>query len=159
MRLTCNNHDVARISLEVEVSKMNGMLRSFYAKPFVLYLVAALLAFSTFAQSAEAMFLPVAPHQDISNAAPMSTVRIADLDGIRTALESKIVLQTLLDYGLSREDAMSRINTLTDEQINQFATHTESLQAGGQVGAVIVVLLVVAVLVVFLVFALISKVL
>ncbi len=133
---------------------MNGMLKAFYAKPLILYLVAALLAVSTFAQPAEAMFLPAAPHQDISGAAIMSAGRTADILRIRTALESKIVRQKLLDYGLSPEEVMSRINTMSDEQISQLATHTASLQAGGDVGGLIVGLLVVALLVVVLVFLL-----
>jgi len=66
-------------------------------------------------------------------------------------LESKVVQQKLVDYGLSPEETMARVNKLSDEQINQFATHTGSLQAGGDGGSVIAGLLAVAILVVILV--------
>jgi len=67
-------------------------------------------------------------------------------------LESKVVQQKLVDYGLSPEETMARVNKLSDEQINQFATHTGSLQAGGDGGSVIAGLLAVAILVVILVY-------
>lgn len=133
---------------------MNGMLKAFYAKPLIFYLVTALIAISTCAPPAEAMFLPAAPHEDVSGAAPTADGRAADIAKIRTVLESKIVRQKLLDYGLSPEEAMSRINTMSDKQISQLAMHTESLQAGGDAGGFIIALLVVALLVVILVFLL-----
>ncbi len=133
---------------------MRDMLKAFYAKPLIIYLVVALLAISTFAGPAEAMYVPTAPHQDITGVSPMSVGRAADMAKIRTALESKLVRQKLLDYGLSPEEAMVRMNKLSDEQIAQLATHTESLQAGGDGGDLIVGILVLAILVVVLVYLL-----
>jgi hypothetical protein len=143
------------LSLEVEVIKMRDIRKQFYTKPLVFYLVVALLAVSAFAGPAEAMFVPAAPHQEISGAAPASAVRTADIARIEKALESKVVRQKLLDYGLSPEQAMARVDTLSDEQLRQLATHSESLQAGGDDGVDILVgVLVVAILVVVLVYLL-----
>ena len=133
---------------------METMLKTFYAKPLVIYLAAALLALSTFAGPAEAMFVPVAPHQDAAAVPTGSTVRTTDLAKIQKALESKIVQQKLMDYGLSPEETMARVSKLSDEQINQLATHTDSLQAGGDGIDILVTLLVIALLVVLLVFVL-----
>ncbi len=133
---------------------MRDMLKAFYAKPLIIYLVAALLAISTFTGSAEAMYVPAAPHQDGIGVSPMSGGRTADMARIRVALESKVVRQKLMDYGLSPDEAMARMNKLTDEQIAQLATHTESLQAGGDGADVIVGILVLAILVVVLVYLL-----
>lgn len=136
---------------------MKDMLKAFYTKPLAIYLAAALLALSTFAGPAEAMFVPAAPHQASAGAATAaagSPSRARDLAKIQAALESKIVQQRLLDYGLSPEEAMARVSKLSDEQINQLATHTDSLQAGGDVGGLIVTLLVIALLVVLLVYLL-----
>jgi cytochrome c553 len=133
---------------------MNTMLKTFYAKPLAAYLAAALLAITTFAGPAEAMFVTSSPHQSSTAPAATSVDRAADLARIQTALESKIVQQKLMDYGLSPEETMARMNTLSDEQINQLATHTDSLQAGGDGGSLIVGLLVVAILVVILVYLL-----
>jgi uncharacterized protein DUF6627 len=130
---------------------MQSMLRSCFTKPLVVYLVVALIAISTFAGPAEAMFVPAAPHQDAAGA---SAVRAADMAKIQAALESKVVRQKLMDYGLSPEEAVSRLNKLSDEQVHQFAAHTDSLQAGGDGAGFLVGLMVLAVLVVLLIFLL-----
>ncbi len=132
---------------------MKTMLKAFYTKPLVIYLAAALLAISTFAGPAEAMFVPAAYHQDSAGAAAVPAGRAADLNKIQGALESKIVQQKLMDYGLSREETMARVNKLSDKQLSQLAANTDSLQAGGD-GGLLVSLLVVAILVVLLIYLL-----
>jgi hypothetical protein len=47
---------------------------------------------------------------------------------------------------------MARVNKLSDEQIHQLATHTDSLQAGGDGGGFIIGLLIVALLVILLIY-------
>ncbi len=133
---------------------MRDILKAFYVKPLIIYLVVALLAISTFSGPTEAMYVPTAPPQDIAGTESISVGRAADMAKIRTALESKLVRQKLLDYGLSPEEAMVRMSKLSDEQVSQLATHTESLQAGGDGGELIVGLLVLAILVVLLVYLL-----
>ncbi len=133
---------------------MKSILRSLYIKPVALYLTAALLAVSTFAGPAEAMFVPAAPPQDAAAAAKTTADRAADLARIQTALESKIVRQKLLDYGLSPEETLARINGLSDSQIHELAAHTGQIQAGGDPADFFFGLLIVALLVVVLVFLL-----
>jgi len=133
---------------------MKTMLKTFYAKPLAIYLASALLAITTFAGPAEAMFVPSAPNQNAAVPAASSADRAADLAKIQTALESKLVQQKLMDYGLSPEETMARVNKLSDEQINQLATHTDSLQAGGDPVDLVIGLLFVAILVVVLVYLL-----
>jgi len=131
---------------------MNGVLKAFYTKPLAIYLVMALLALSTLAGPAEAMFVPVAPHLDPTSAAAVAADRTADLATIQSALESKVVRQTLRDYGLSPEETLSRVSKLSDGQIHQLATHADSLQAGGDPVDLAIGLLIVAILVVLLIF-------
>ena len=133
---------------------MNTMLKTFYAKPLAIYLAVALLAITTFVGPAEAMFVPSAPNQNAADPAASSAERAADLAKIQTALESKIVQQKLMDYGLSPEETMARVNKLSDVQINQLATHTDSLQAGGDPVDLVIGLLIVAILVVVLIYLL-----
>jgi hypothetical protein len=133
---------------------MKSILKTFYAKPLAIYLALALLAITTFAGPAEAMFVTSAPHQDTAASTAVSADRTADLAKIQSALESKLVQQKLMDYGLSPEETMARVNTLSDEQINQLATHTDSLQAGGDAVGLLVSLVVLALLVVFLIYLL-----
>ncbi len=133
---------------------MKSMLRAFYAKPLAVYLAAALLAISAFAGQADAMFVPAAPHQDESASPSVSAGRAADMAKIQAALESRIVQQKLMDYGLSPEETMARVDKLSDEQIHQLATHTDSIQAGGDAVDVLVGLIIIALLVVVLIYLL-----
>jgi DNA-binding transcriptional regulator YdaS (Cro superfamily) len=131
---------------------MKSMLKAFYTKPLTIYLAVALLAISTFAGPAEAMFVPAAPHQNMTGATAVSAGRAADMAKIQTAFESKILQQKLMDYGLSPEETLARVNKLSDEQIHQLATHTDSLQAGGDPVGFLVGLVVLALLVVLLIY-------
>ena len=131
---------------------MKTMLNAFYTKPLIIYLVVALLALSTFAGPAEAMFVPTGSLQDPAGAIDASVSRAADLAKVQTALESKVIRQKLLDYGLSPEEAMVRLNTLSDGQIHQLATQTDSLQAGGDAVGFLIGVMVLAILVVVLIF-------
>ncbi|MDA8100474.1 MAG: PA2779 family protein [Nitrospiraceae bacterium] len=102
------------------------MRTAFYTKPLSLYLILALLALTSFAGPAEAMMLP-ADHA----AAPASPERAADLSRIQKGLESKALEQRLQDYGLTSQEAMAKISTLSDEQVHQLASQMDSVQAGG----------------------------
>ncbi len=134
---------------------MKNMLKAFYTKPLVIYLIVALVAISTFAGPVEAMFVPAAPHQNMTEATAVSASRAADMAKIQTALESKILQQKLMDYGLSPEETMARVNKLSDEQVHQLATHADSLQAGGYGGGggagVLIFLFLVIIIVVLIV--------
>ncbi len=111
-------------------------------KPFYkflsLYLVFAMLLISLPAQG-WAMFVP---------SAPSDSARQADMVRIQKTLESAVVKQRLMDFGLSSEEAMARINKLSDGQIHQFAAHLDSLQAGADAVDALIFLLLVAIVVV-----------
>lgn len=133
---------------------MKSMLRAFYAKPLAVYLIAALIAISSFAAPAEAMFISAAPSQDAAALPQASLGRAADLARVQAALESRIVQQKLMDYGLSSTETMARVNRLSDQQLHELATHTDSVQAGGDAVGFFFSLVVVALLVVVLVYLL-----
>ncbi len=106
-----------------------------------IYLVLA-MALITMPAQGWAMFMP-------SQTADIA--RQADIASIQKTLESTIVKQRLMDYGLSSEEAMVRINKLSDEQVHQFASQLDSLQAGADDGVdALVVLLVVVILVILI---------
>ena len=111
-------------------------------KPFTkllsLYLVFAMFLLTVPAQG-WAMFLPG------SQASP---ARQADLGAIQRTLESTVVKQRLVDFGLSPEDALARINRLSDEQTHMLAANLDSLQAGADGVDALIFLLVVAIIVV-----------
>ena len=116
------------------------MVRSPFAKLLSLYLIAALFALTGPSQG-WAMLVPAAP----------SEARSADLARVRSTLESSLVRQRLIDYGLTPEETSRRLNALSDEQVHQLAANLDAVQAGGSVlGDVIVILLLVVIVIVVL---------
>jgi hypothetical protein len=97
------------------------------------------MALITFPAQGWAMFLP---------STGADTVRKANMATIQKTIESTVVKQRLVDYGLSPEEAMARINQLSDEQVHQFASKLDSVQAGADGVDTLVFLLLVAILVV-----------
>ena len=101
------------------------------------------LAFATFLLTVPAqgwaMFIP---------AGQASQDRQADLSSIQKTLETTVIKQRLMDLGLSSDDAMARINTLSDEQTRKLAANLDSLQAGADGVGAVVFLLVLAIVVV-----------
>ncbi len=135
---------------------MKTMLRRFYAKPLAVYLIAALVAISALSGTAEAMFVPAGPS---GNAAgfpqpSMTADRAADLAKVQAVLETRIIQQKLMDYGLSPKEAQARVNGLSDSQLHVLASHTDSVQAGGDPVDTFASFLVVVLLIVVLVYLL-----
>jgi hypothetical protein len=128
---------------------MKILFKIFHRKPLFASLSTALLALSIFSGSAKAMIVPTAPYQEPAGTAAGSDNRETDLAKIQAVLESKIIHQKLLDYGLSSEEAMARMNNLSDSQVTLLATHVNALQAGGDgsVSLVVVLLLVIIILI------------
>ena len=109
-------------------------------------LITALIAISIIAGPAEAMFVPSAPD---SQTAPSD--RAADMAKIQKTLESKTLQQRLVDYGLSPEGALAKINGLSDEQVHMLATHIDALQAGGMRSSDVIIILLLIVLLIVLI--------
>jgi Family of unknown function (DUF6627) len=124
---------------------------AFYAKPLALYLILALIAISCAAGPAEAMLVPASPGP--AAAAP-SPERTADLAKVQKVLEIKAVQQRLQDYGLTTEEALTRINSLSDEQLHEFAANTDAVQAGGDVLGTLLAVVLIALLVVLIIYLL-----
>jgi len=130
---------------------MKHMLRAFYTRPLVIYLVLALVAISTASGPAEAMLLPAA-----SDAAPgaLAYDRAADLAMVQKTLESKELRQKLMDYGLTPEETEARIAGLSDEQLHRLAANLDSVQAGGDALGFLLGLALIALLVVLIIYLL-----
>jgi len=86
-----------------------------------------------------AMFIPS------GNAA---SVRQSDMTAIQKTLESSVIKQRLLDYGLSSKEALAKVNQLSQDQIHQLAANMESIQAGGDGVDFLIFLVLVAIIVV-----------
>ena len=76
--------------------------------------------------------------------------RAAQIETIRHALEREVVAQRLADYGLTPEEVAARLPSLSDEQLHQLASLSDSLGEGGILGFVIAVLVIVLLVIVIL---------
>ncbi len=115
--------------------------KKMFFKALASYLVIAMVLISLPAQG-WAMFIP---------SGEADAVRKADMASIQKTVESTIVKQRLMDYGLSPDEAMARINKLSNEQIHQFATQLNSLQAGADGVDTLIFLLLVAIVAVLVI--------
>jgi len=116
------------------------MLKRPLSRVLSLYLVMAVFTFTLPAQG-WAMLLP----------AGQSEARSTDLVKVGATIESKVIKQRLLDFGLTPEETEKRLRSLSDEQIHQFAANLDAVQAGGEVlGDVIVILLIVVIVIAIL---------
>jgi hypothetical protein len=75
------------------------------------------------------------------------SLRSADTEKIRTAIENKLVSQRLQDLGYTTEEIVTKLSELTDEQLHSFAQRLDTLKVGQDAAGVIIFLLVVAVVV------------
>ncbi len=116
------------------------MQKRAYFKPLSVYLAFALVLLSVPAQG-WAMFIP-------STGTDMA--RKADIATIQKTLESSVVRQRLMDYGLSADEAMARVNRLSDAQVHQFAGQLDSVQAGADGVDALIFILLVAIIVVLI---------
>jgi len=116
------------------------MLTSLLSRILSLYLIIAVFALTLPAQG-WAMLVP----------AGRSEARSTDLMAVQTSLESSVIKQRLIDFGLTPEETAKRLSTLSDGQIHQLAANLDAVQAGGDVlGDVVVILLIVLIVIVIL---------
>jgi hypothetical protein len=80
-----------------------------------------------------------------------SEARATDQAKVQATLESSVIKQRLLDFGLTPDETLRRLNSLSDQQIHQLAANVDAVQAGGSVlGDVIVILLIVVLVIAIL---------
>jgi len=113
------------------------MLNSPFFKILSLYLILAVFAL-TLPAPGWAMLLP----------AGQAVERSTDQAKVQAALESSVIKQRLMDFGLTPEETTARIDKLSDEQLHLLASNLDSVQAGGDVlGDVVVILLIVIIVI------------
>lgn len=78
----------------------------------------------------------------------VASQRVTDLETVRQALEHEMVAQRLADYGFSKEEVQLKLQTMTDAQLHQLASVSDTLAEGGDGLGVVVTLLVIVLLVI-----------
>jgi hypothetical protein len=106
------------------------------------YMIAVMIIFG-FVPRVEAGFMA-------SQASRESQNRTQDLSAIQKALEMRMVSETLEKFGMTKAEAKSRLDGMTDAQIHQLATNLDEVRVGGDGLGFVIALLVIAILVVVL---------
>ncbi|HEY3198507.1 MAG TPA: PA2779 family protein [Nitrospirales bacterium] len=123
-------------------------LRQCCRKALTIYLILAMLVLGCLPYDAMAVMIP----SDLENAGvSIGMDRDADIQKIQMVLESKLVMQRLSDLGLSVEEVQQSMAKLTTQELHNVASNLDGLQAGGDLGLVIGILVVV-VLVLLIIF-------
>ena len=88
----------------------------------------------------------------VSGTTSIASARDADLLMAQRALENKVVVQKLRDYGVAQTDAQARLASMSDKDLHTLASATKGLPSGGDgatgaiIGVLVVVILVIVVL-------------
>ena len=77
--------------------------------------------------------------------------RQADLSKIQNVLETKLIKERLVQYGMSPDEVNTRLSQLSDQQLHKFALQIDDLKVGGDGLGIVIALLVIAILVVLLI--------
>jgi hypothetical protein len=78
-------------------------------------------------------------------------LREVDLAKLQTFLEQKIVLQKFSDYGVSPEEAMGKIRSMSDEDLHRLASLTDRVAEGADsafgilIGIAVLVILIIVI--------------
>jgi hypothetical protein len=78
-------------------------------------------------------------------------VRDADLGKLQAFLEQKIVLQKLTDYGVSAEEAMAKIRSMSDADLHRLASLSDRAAEGADsalgflIGVAILIILIIVI--------------
>ena len=78
-------------------------------------------------------------------------LRAAEIAKVQIFLEQKVVMQKLVDYGVSPEEAMAKIRSMSNSELHRLASLTERVAAGTDsvgllIGVAVLVILVLVIL-------------
>ena len=79
-------------------------------------------------------------------------LRAAEIAKVQTFLEQKVVMQKLMDYGVSPEEATAKIRSMSDSDLHRLASLTDRVAEGTDggvgwlVGVAVLVILVLVIL-------------
>jgi len=102
-------------------------------------------------------FRGVAEASVIASHSGAGDLRAAEIAKVQAVLEQKVVMQKLLDYGVSSEEAMAKIRSMSDSDLHRLATLGDRVAAGADGGVEILIGLAVLVILVLVILMLMNK--
>jgi hypothetical protein len=97
-------------------------------------------------------FRGVAEASVIASHGGAGDLRAAELAKVQTVLEQKVVMQKLLEYGVSSEEAMSKVRSMSDSDLHRVATLADRVAAGADggvgwlIGVAVLIILILVIL-------------
>jgi len=83
--------------------------------------------------------------------------RSEDLAKVQSFLENKIVVQKLVDYGVSSKEAKAKIEAMSAQELHRLASLTDRAAAGTDSGIGILIGLAILVILIIVIFKLMNK--
>ena len=102
-------------------------------------------------------FRGVAEASVIASHGDAGDLRAVEIAKVQTVLEQKVVLQKLLDYGVSSEEAMAKIRSMSDSDLHRLAGLSDRVAAGADGGVDFLIGLAVLVILVLIILMLMNK--
>lgn len=92
-----------------------------------------------------------------SHGAGEAAARAADLAKVQTLLEQKVVLQKLLDYGVSADEAMAKIRAMSNRDLHRLASLADRAAEGANDGVGILIGIAILIILVIIIMKLLNK--
>ena len=93
----------------------------------------------------------------IASHLPDANARSVDLAKVQSFLENKIVVQKLIDYGVSPEEAKAKVDALSAQELHRLASLTDRAAAGTDSGIGLLIGIAVLIILVILILKLMNK--
>ena len=77
--------------------------------------------------------------------------RVGDMAKVQSFLENKVVVQKLIDYGVSPAEAMAKVKAMGAQDLHRLASLTDRAAAGADGGDVLGALILIAILVILII--------
>ena len=84
-------------------------------------------------------------------------LRAADISKVQAFLEQKVVLQKLMDYGVSPEEAMAKVRSMSEKDLHRLASLTDRAAAGADDALGILIGLAILIILIIVIFKLMNK--
>ena len=83
--------------------------------------------------------------------------RVEDMAKVQAFLENKVVVQKLVDYGVSPAEAMAKVRSMSAQDLHRLASLTDRAAAGTDSGIGILIGLAILIILIIVIFKLMNK--
>jgi hypothetical protein len=83
--------------------------------------------------------------------------RVEDMAKVQSFLENKVVVQKLIDYGVSPAEATAKVKAMSAQDLHRLASLTDRVAAGADSGIGILIGLAILIILIIVIFKLMNK--